>query len=68
MLHKVPYRKAKCHKAILNVLEVPLSRNVQVLMSQILVDSFVWQEEIFKDYMFNIILILQKADTEGSYL
>jgi hypothetical protein len=68
MLHKVPYRKEKCHKAILNVLEVPLSTNVQVLMSQILVDSFSWQEEILEDYMFDIILILQKADTEGSYL
>jgi hypothetical protein len=37
-------------------------------MFQILVESFAWQEEIFKDYLFDIILILQKAGTEGSYL
>ena len=68
MLLKVPCRKAECHKAIMNVLQVLLSTNVRVLMLQILVDSFAWQEEILKDYLFDIILILQKADKEGSYL
>ena len=37
-------------------------------MFQILVDSFAWQEEIHKDYLSDIILVLQKAYTEGSYL
>ena len=52
----------------MNVLQVPLSTNVWVLIFQILVDSFAWQEEILKDYLFDIILILQKAYTEGSYI
>lgn len=68
MLLKMPYRKAKCHRAFVNVLQVPLSTNVRVLMFQILVDSFAWQEEIHKDYLSDIILVLQKAYTEGSYL
>jgi hypothetical protein len=37
-------------------------------MFQIFFDSFAWQEDILKDYLFDIILILQKADTEGTYL
>lgn len=68
MLLKEPFKKAKCHKASMNVLQVPLSTNVRVLMFQILVDSFAWQKEILKDYLFDIILILQKAGTKGSYL
>lgn len=52
----------------MNVLQIPLSTNVRVLMFQILVDNIAWQEEILKDCLFDIILILQKANTEGFYL
>jgi hypothetical protein len=52
----------------MNVLPVPLSTNVRALMFQILVDSFAWQEEILKDFLFDIILILRKADPVGSYI
>jgi hypothetical protein len=37
-------------------------------MFQILVDRFAWQKEIRKDHLFDIILILRKADPVGSYI
>ena len=57
----------KCHtgrQSVIKQLKVPLSRNVQA----ILVNSFAWQEEISRDYLFDIILIIHKAGSQGSCL